>query len=132
MQVFVVAQTECKAFADFDNEASSDYTNNQALTDLESAVALFAKHRAVRDTSNPLLEFVQGLLGPTFLAIQEVIDNLLTTIISVINSIRSLELYTVIAFVLSTYGVSIDSILEYVESIQTNIDALFANLTGSS
>lgn len=102
------------------------------MADLDTDLAVYL-NRAVRSTSdNPLLELIQNIFGPALLALQEVLDQVLESVVTALTNFKSWDLYTVVAFVLSTYGVSVDSLIEYVEGIQTNLDELFSYITGSS
>lgn len=108
-------------------------TESKSLADIDSDLAVYINQRAVRSTSsNPLLELIQNAFGPALLALQEVLDGLLESIVTAINNFKTWELYTVVAFVLSTYGISLDSLVEYVEGIQTSLDELFSYIAGSS
>lgn len=103
---------------------------------IPTQLELVAKHRALRETSNTILELIQSTLGNTLLAVQQFAYNTLQSIISLLNGIAEWDLFVTLNAVLTLAGINITNIINsaviIIEFVQVTVDNLLSYFTGSS
>lgn len=88
--------------------------------------------RAVRDTSdNPLLTIIQNVFGPVLLVLQQNFNDALDGLSNLVEQVRSAEIYTLISFLLSTVGVTLDNVTSIIAEVQADVNTVFAIFTGT-
>lgn len=89
--------------------------------------------RAVRDISdNALLTVVRTYVGPILLELQQAFNDAVDSLSDLVTQLKSAELYTLISFVLSGFGITLDNVSAIIVEVQADVNEVFAIFTGAS